>query len=123
MSVSSVLSVKNVYLLSSFLFVALSQNSCWLGAGVVGGEAGYIASQEERSVGQTIDDQVIHSSIKSRLVADPLTSALRINVDVNKGYVTLRGYLKSYQEIERSIEIARLTRGVKGVDSRLILDD
>ncbi len=100
----------------------LSLSGCLLAAGAAGGEAAYVATQDDRTAGQTIDDQVIHTSIKSKLLADPDVSGLDINVDVNKGQVQLRGYVKTQKEIDRAVQIAQLTDGVKGVESRLVLD-
>jgi hyperosmotically inducible protein len=97
-------------------------SGCWLGAGALGAEAGYVASQEERSAGETIDDQVILTSVKSKLVGDPEVSGLSINVDVFKGVVQLRGYVDSQSEIDRAILLAQETKGVSRVDSRLVLD-
>ncbi len=97
-------------------------SGCWLGAGALGAEAGYVASQEERSAGETIDDQVILTSVKSKLVGDPEVSGLSINVDVFKGVVQLRGYVDSQSEIDRAIRLAQETKGVARVDSRLVLD-
>lgn len=107
--------------LSAVLF-ASTLSGCVAAAGAAGAEAGYVASQKDRSVGETIDDQVILSSLKSRYLADPEVPGLKINVDVNKGIVTLRGYLKSEHQITRAIQLAEETKGVKAVDSRLVLD-
>ena len=100
----------------------VSLSGCWLGAGAVGAEAGYVASQEDRSVGETVDDQVILASIKTKMLSDPDVSGLAINIDVSKGVVQLRGYVKTSAEIARAIEIAKHTDGVRRVESRLVLD-
>lgn len=100
----------------------LSFSGCLLAVGAVGAEAGYVASQEDRSTGQTIDDQLILTSIKSKLLADSEVSGLNINVDVHKGNVTLRGYTHSANEIDRAIEIARATKGVASVESKMVLE-
>jgi hyperosmotically inducible periplasmic protein len=97
-------------------------SGCWLGAGAVGAEGAYIASQEKRTAGQTIDDQVILTSLKTRMLADPEVSGLNINVDVFKGIVQLRGYVKTQTEINRAIALAQSVEGVRSVESRLVLD-
>ena len=113
---SLVLSVIAVGVLSSSL------SGCLLAAGAAGAEAGYVGSQEHRTAGQTVDDQVVLTSVKSKLLADPEVSGLSINVDVYKGAVKLKGYVKSQHEIDRAVELARKTDGVTGVDSMLVLD-
>ena len=105
------------------VLVPSSLTSCWLGAGAaVGGEGVYLATQEKRTAGETFDDQMVLTSVKSKLVADPDVAGLSINVDVFKGKVTLRGYAKTQMEIDRAIKLAHETKGVTGVDSRLVLD-
>jgi len=105
--------------ISSLSFVF---SGCWVAAGAVGAEAGYIASQEERTTGETIDDQLLLTKVKTTLLADDEVSGLNINVDVFKKVVTLRGYVKTQEEIEKAIQLASAVHGVKEVDSRLVLD-
>ena len=56
------------------------------------------------------------------MISDPIVSAFSINVDCLKSDVTLRGYLKTEAEIDRAIQIAKETSGVKSVVSKLVLD-
>ena len=109
-------------LLAVVAVIVPALSGCWLAAGAVGAEAGYIASQDKRTAGETIDDQVIHSSIKSSMLADSEVSGLKINVDVNRGNVELRGYVPTQHEIDRAVEIAQKTKGVASVKSLLVLD-
>lgn len=106
------------------LLVATSACGCLAaGAAAVGGEAGYVSAQEDRTAGQTIDDQVIVSKVKTKFLADSEVSGLDINVDSFKGQVTLKGFVKSDREAQKAIEIARNTSGVRGVNSKLIVDN
>lgn len=95
---------------------------CWVVAAGAGGEAGYIAAQEDRTAGETIDDQAIVTSIKTKMLADQEVPGLDINVDSFKGKVTLRGVVKTQREAERAVELARSVSGVKSVDSRIHVD-
>ena len=113
---------KIVTLIILFGFCNFSFSGCWLLVGAAGAEGGYIASQDEKSVAETVSDQVTSSSVKTRLLADPDVSGLTINVDVDKGVATLRGYVKTNYERERAIELANSTSGVTSVDSRLVVD-
>lgn len=92
---------------------------CLAAAAGAGAEAGYIASQEERTMGETLDDQRITSTVKSKLLADKNVSGLEINVDTFKRHVTLKGTVKSAYEAERAIKLARETSGVRDVKSEL----
>lgn len=102
------------------LFFAPFLSGCLLAAAGVGAEAGYIASQEERTTSETVKDQLIVSKIKTKLIADPKVSGFDINVDSFKGVVTLRGALRTDDEINTAIDIARDTEGVKDVISKLV---
>lgn len=100
---------------------SVSLSGCWLAAGAAGAEAGYVGTRD-RTVGETISDQTISTSVKSALLADPEVSGMKINVDVKDAVVQLRGYVNSQHEIDRAVEIAKSTKGVRSVDSRLVLD-
>lgn len=81
-------------------------------------EAGYVAGKKQ-SAGQTLTDQRITSSIKTKLIAHPEIAALKINVDTDGGVVTLRGTVNSAKQREMAIKIARTTKGVKKVIDKL----
>lgn len=98
-------------------------SACWLVAAGAGAEAAYVGTQENRSAGETVDDQLIVASVKTRFLADPDISGFDINVDSYKGIVTLRGYVESAREIERATGVALGVSGVKQVVSKLVLDN
>lgn len=102
--------------------VIMSLSGCWAAAAGVGAEAGYVFSQEDRTAGETMNDQLIVSSIKTKLLADSDVSGLDINVDSHKGQVQLKGFVNSQKEIEEAIRIAKSVSGVKGVTPRLIIE-
>lgn len=100
----------------------MTLSGCWLGAGAAAGEGAYLATRKDRSAGETLDDQLILASVKAQLIGDPEVSGFSINVDVEKGAVTLRGYVPSQREIDRAVQLARETKGVSSVESKLVLD-
>lgn len=106
----------------SIIVVALGTSGCWAAAAGAGAEAGYVAAQEERSAGETIDDQVIVTQVKTRLLADNEVSGMNINVDSFRGVVTLKGFVESGLEADKAISIARGVSGVREVRSRLVVD-
>lgn len=64
-----------------------------------------------KTMGQYLDDKMIVSKIKAKLIKEPNIRSLNIDVDVNKGIVTLTGIVKTNELKERVIEIARSTSG------------
>lgn len=105
------------------LFLLINMSACVLFAAGAGAEAGYVASQEEKTMGEVIDDQLIVSSIKTRYLASLEVSGMNLNVDSDKGVVTLRGFAQSQHELDKALEIARAVSGVKFVISKISLQD
>jgi len=68
-----------------------------------------------RTFGRAIDDTVLGSKIKAKLIAEPGIRSLNIDVDVNKGVVILTGIVESGEHRKRAIEIARNTCGTVSV--------
>ena len=66
----------------------------------------YLDDSASRTPGEITDDVSLHTAIKTRLLRDPEVGGLRIDVDVDKGVVTLSGRVRSESERQRAIEIA-----------------
>src|SRR4026209_115939 len=74
-----------------------------------------------KTVGETIDDATITTRVKTALLNDPQVAGLTIDVDTTKGIVTMPGLVKSRNEEQRAVTIARGVPGVKDVKSTLQL--
>lgn len=72
-----------------------------------------------KTVGETIDDATITARVKTSLLNDPEVSGLKIDVDTFKGVVTLSGSVKTEQEAQKAIALARRIDGVTDVRSTL----
>jgi hyperosmotically inducible protein len=90
---------------------------------LVGGAAvgGYYVGKDQRSTGRIVDDATITSSINAKYVKDRQISAVDINVDTYNGVVTLHGNVPSQRTADRAVALARATKGVKKVISRLVV--
>jgi hyperosmotically inducible protein len=64
-----------------------------------------------KSIGQSIDDKLIGSKIKAKLINEAGVPSMSIDVDVNKGVVTLSGVVKDPVIKAKVIEIAEKTYG------------
>ena len=73
----------------------------------------------ERSWGEAFNDKWLVSKIKSKLIAEPEIRSLNIDVDVDKGVVTLTGIVGSRFEKKRAIELAKATEGIVRVVDNL----
>ena len=65
----------------------------------------------------TVSTPAITQAVKEKLLQQPETS--NIAVDTHQGVVTLSGTVKSIQEKDQVIQIARGTQGVQRVEDRL----
>jgi hyperosmotically inducible protein len=74
-----------------------------------------------RSWGQAFDDKVIGSKVKAKLIKEPGIRSLNIDVDVNKGVVTLTGKVGYQHQKDRVMEIARTTSGVVEVVDNIMV--
>jgi osmotically-inducible protein OsmY len=72
-----------------------------------------------KTVGETIDDATITTRVKTALLNDPDIGGLRIDVDTFKGVVTLSGAVKTAEERDKAVAIAKRIGGVTDVKSTL----
>lgn len=75
-----------------------------------------------KTVGETIDDATITTRIKTAFINDPDIGGLRIDVDTFRGVVTLSGRVRSKEEEQKAIALARQIRGVSDVKSTLQIE-
>jgi len=78
-------------------------------------------SPTKESTGELIDDTVITTKVKSKLVGDKEVSALEVQVETFKGTVQLSGFVGSDRERQRAAELARSVDGVTEVRNDLQL--
>lgn len=69
-------------------------------------------SEGTRRTGEYIDDKALSASVKAALMDDQLAPASDIDVEVNRGVVSLGGYVDSSAERDSAVAAAK---GVKGV--------
>lgn len=74
----------------------------------------------DKTLGEELDDAAITAAVKTKLAADPEVSATNIDVDTEKGVVTLSGKVKSERARTEAEQLARDTEGV--VDVRNLVE-
>jgi hyperosmotically inducible periplasmic protein len=77
--------------------------------------------EEPPATGETaaMTDAGITARVKTRLLADPMVSGLKIDVDTREHVVTLTGTVGSQAEKARAVELAKKDESVKRVEDRL----
>lgn len=68
-----------------------------------------------KTIGQSMDDKVIVSKIKTRLLSEPGIRSLNIDVDSVRGKVTLSGIVKTQVQKNRILAIAGEIAGTAGI--------
>jgi hyperosmotically inducible protein len=108
-------------LLPLALAVALVLSGC--GAALVGGAGytGYKGATDERSIGTIVDDSVISTSVKTKMISDEFVKARHIDVDVLNGVVYLIGVVESASQKRMAGDIARSVDGVRRVENQLVV--
>ena len=67
-----------------------------------------------------VKDSVITAKVKAKLAEEKLSSLAKIQVDTdNKGAVDLSGTVRSQEEADKAVSIARGTEGVTSINSHL----
>jgi len=67
----------------------------------------------------SITDVALTADIKTKLLADPFVSGLKINVDTKDHVVTLKGVVGTQAEKDRALAIAREVKQVARVEDQL----
>ncbi|MCP3874409.1 MAG: BON domain-containing protein [Desulfobacteraceae bacterium] len=110
------------FLLLFFLLILfLTTNGCAPAA--VGGAAygGYKGATDKRSIGTIMDDSVISTTIKTKMIGDEFVEARNIDVDVLNGVVYLVGVVKNSSQKRMAADIARGVDGVRRVENQLLV--
>ena len=77
------------------------------------------ARARKETVGSSADDAWIHAKIVAQLLTDKDTPERKINVDVERNIVTLRGNVETMEAKMEAERIAKQTDGVKRVNNML----
>jgi hyperosmotically inducible protein len=74
------------------------------------------------SCAQQVDDAAISAKVKTKLAADPETSAMKVGVTTVRGVVTLSGVVPTEGEKSKAEQVARGTEGVTQVVNNLTIN-
>ncbi|HXH54659.1 MAG TPA: BON domain-containing protein [Gammaproteobacteria bacterium] len=69
------------------------------------------------TVGEFVDDSVITTKVKEKILLDKSVSSLNFNIETNKGVVSIGGKAPTENEASKAVEIAYSTDGVVKVDT------
>lgn len=83
----------------------------------------HASSNGERNFGEVVEDASITASVKSKLLWNSETEGLDMNVDTQRGVVTLKGNADNSARKELAGRIASNTHGVRQVINQLQIKD
>jgi osmotically-inducible protein OsmY len=83
--------------------------------------AGCASTPKTEGTGEYVDDSIITTKVKAQLFDEPNLKSGQITVESFKGTVMLSGFLSSQTDINKAVEIARQTTGVKSVKNEMRL--
>ncbi len=72
-----------------------------------------------QTMGESIDDSVITSSVKTHLASDKLVTLTRVDVETNNGTVYLTGQVQTAEQRSHIGSLASQVKGVKQVVNNL----
>jgi hyperosmotically inducible protein len=78
------------------------------------------ADSDRKHPAAFVKDSVITAKVKAKLAEEKMSSLTHIKVDTNaKGAVFMRGSVKTQDEADKAVSIARATEGVTSVKSKI----
>ena len=77
------------------------------------------ANDAASKIGDSVSDSALTAKIKSKMVFDDDVTARGIDVDTSSSIVTLTGVVRSANERDRAVRLARETKGVTKVVDKL----
>ena len=76
---------------------------------------GCASTTKHEGTGEYVDDTVITSKVKAKILDEPGLKSAEINVETFKGVVQLSGFVSTQANINKAAELARGVAGVKSV--------
>lgn len=82
---------------------------------------GCASTAQQESFGEYVDNSVITSKVKAKILDDPITKFLDISVKTFKGIVQLSGFVGSAKERVTAGKLAGSVEGVRSVKNSLLV--
>lgn len=76
---------------------------------------GCASTASKEGTGEYVDDSVITTKVKAAVFNEPTLKSSEINVETFKGTVQLTGFVGSWADIQKAVEVAGGVKGVKSV--------
>ena len=80
---------------------------------------GMSVKEGKATVGNTVDDSIVTTKVRSALLGDAAVKSFDIAVVTRKGEVQLSGFVDSQAQITRAIDVARAVEGVQSIKNEM----
>lgn len=90
--------------------------------GILGISLTACQSMTGKTAGQNVDDATMSTSVQGKLTSDKASNFTRINVDTDRGVVTLNGVVQTAEDKSRAEDLARKVDGVTKVNNNLQIE-
>ena len=87
--------------------------------GVKSVENNLVVDGGERSMEQYVDDKTLQTKVKAALTADDIAQAATVDVEVNRGIVSLGGHLNTQGQIDAAVNATKSVEGVRDIINNL----
>lgn len=85
--------------------------------------AGCASSRTQQSAGEYVDDAVVTSKVKAKIVESQALKGFQIDVDTFRGNVLLSGFVDNPEQVKQAVQIAKSVDGVKSVKNSLVVKE
>ena len=85
------------------------------------GIIGCASTAKTEGTGEYVDDTVITAKVKAAILEQPGLKSAEINVETFKGVVQLSGFVRSQENINTAVQVARNVKGVSSVKNDMRL--
>ena len=82
---------------------------------------GCASTATKEGTGEYVDDSVITTKVKTAIFNDAALKVNEINVETFKGVVQLSRFVRSQEDIDKAVKVAREVAGVKSVKNDMRL--
>ena len=85
--------------------------------------AGCASHGSQQSTGEYVDDAVITSKVKAKILESQALKGFQIDVDTYRGNVLLSGFVDNPEQVKQAVQIAKSVGGVKSVKNSLVVKE
>lgn len=90
--------------------------------GVASVENNLLLQQRDRTAGEYVDDKILVAEVKAALAEDPVAHVMKIDIEADKGVISLGGHVDSHAErnaaYNAAVQVAGVVKVVNNLDVR-----